>query len=219
LPFRPPSSSLTTHTDEARAADRPGPPARALEESARIFASTGGIVSCFCAPSDRRRGGEVMRTWRAQITVLARPAEVLEMLTLPAAVARWSPVGFDIEELDGTHLRRGTHARVAGWLAGRRVEFEVDVAEADPERLLLHARGPVGLEVEYTIAPAPFGSAVAAAITVRGARGMTQGLIARAVHLLLAVGGLEAALARLAREVDREALTRDRACMVGGSAT
>jgi len=148
-----------------------------------------------------------MRTWRAQVTVLARPADVLEMLTEPAAVARWSPVGFEIEELDGTHLRRGTHARVGGWLAGRRVEFDVDVTQADPGRLLLQARGPVGMEVEYTIAPAPLGSAVAAAITVRSQRGMTKALIARALHLLLAVGGLEAALARLAREVDRQSLT------------
>jgi len=144
-----------------------------------------------------------MRTWRAQTTVPAPPGEVLEVLTHPAALARWSPVGFEIEELNGPRLRSGTRARVAGCLAGRRVKFDVDVMQADPERLLLHARGPVGMDVEYNIAPAPHGSAVDAAITVRGERGMTKALIARALHLVLAVGGLEVALARLVREVEQ----------------
>jgi hypothetical protein len=144
-----------------------------------------------------------MTTWRAQTTVSAPPGTVLEVLTHPAALARWSPVGFEIEELNGTRLRSGTRARVAGCLAGRRVKFDVDVMQADPQRLLLHARGPVGMDVEYTIAPVPRGSAVDAAITVRGQRGMTKAIIARALHLLLAVGGLEVALARLVREVEQ----------------
>ena len=144
-----------------------------------------------------------MRTWRAQTTVPAPPEEVLDVLTHPAALARWSPVGFEIEELDSTHLRSGTRARVAGCLAGHRVAFDVDVMQADPERLLLHARGPVGMDVEYTIAPAPHGSAVDAVVTVRGERRLTKALIARSLHLLLAVGGLEVALARLSREVEQ----------------
>ena len=143
-----------------------------------------------------------MRTWRAQTSVPAPPGEVFEALTHPAALARWSPVGFEIEELDSSHLRSGTRARVAGCLAGRRVTFDVDVMQADPERLLLHAQGPVGMDVEYTIAPAPHGSAVDAAITVREQRGITKAMIARALHVLLALGGLEVALARLVREVE-----------------
>jgi uncharacterized protein YndB with AHSA1/START domain len=144
-----------------------------------------------------------MRTWRAQTTVHGSPEEVLEVLTAPAALARWSPVGFEIEELDTTHLRPGTRARVAGCLAGQRVRFDVDVTRADPERLLLHAQGPVGLDVDYTIAPSPRGSAIDAAVTVRGERGVTKALIARALHLLFAVGGLDLALARLVREVEQ----------------
>ena len=144
-----------------------------------------------------------MRTWRAQTNVPAPPGEVLEALTHPAALARWSPVGFEIEELNSTRLRSGTRARVAGCLAGRRIKFDVDVMQADPERLLLHAQGPVGMDVEYTIAPALHGSAVDAAITVRGQRGMTKAMVARALHLFLAVGGLEVALARLVREVEQ----------------
>ena len=147
-----------------------------------------------------------MRTWRAQTTVPAPPEEVLEVLTHPAALARWSPVGFEIEALDSTHLRSGTRARVAGSLAGHRVAFDVDVMQADPELLRLQARGPVGMDVEYTIAPVPHGSAVDAAVTVRGERGVTKALIARSLHLLLAVGGLEVALARLCREVEQRRL-------------
>ncbi len=144
-----------------------------------------------------------MRTWRAQTTVPAQPEEVLEVLTHPAALTRWSPVQFEIEELDSAHLRSGTRARVAGSLAGQRVAFDVDVMQADPERLRLQARGPVGMDVEYTIAPAPHGSAVDATVTVRGERGVTKALIARSLDLLLAVGGLEVALARLCREVEQ----------------
>ena len=67
------------------------------------------------------------------------------------------PVAFDIEEIDSERLQAGTHARVAGSLAGREIRFDVAVMEAEPERLLLQACGPVGLDVEYTIAPAPQG--------------------------------------------------------------
>ena len=144
-----------------------------------------------------------MRTWRAQTTVPAPPEDVLEVLTHPAALARWSPVEFEIEALDSAHLRSGTRARVTGSLAGHRVAFDVDVMRADPGRLLLHARGPVDMDVEYTIARTPHGSAVRAAVTVRGERGVTKALIARSLHLLLAVGGLEVALARLCREVEQ----------------
>jgi uncharacterized protein YndB with AHSA1/START domain len=143
-----------------------------------------------------------MNTWRAQTTAPAPPEEVLELLTHPDALARWSPVEFEIEALSTTRLRSGSHARVAGHLAGRQVKFDVDVLQADPERLLLRADGPVGLDVEYTIAPVRHGSAIDAAITVRGQHGITKALVARAMHLLLAIGGLEVALARLVRDVE-----------------
>jgi uncharacterized protein YndB with AHSA1/START domain len=145
-----------------------------------------------------------MTTWHAQTIAPAPPEDVLDVLTDPAALARWSPVGFDIEEIDSERLQAGTHARVAGSLAGREVRFDVAVMEAEPKRLLLQACGPVGLDVEYTIAPAPpHGSAIDAAITVRGQRGITKTVFARALQVLLAVGGLEVALHRLVREAER----------------
>jgi uncharacterized protein YndB with AHSA1/START domain len=143
-----------------------------------------------------------MRTWRAQTTLSAPPGEVLELLTAPDALSRWSPVGFEVEDLDGDRLRTGSRARISGRLGGQRLEFDVDVFQADPERLLLRAEGPVGMDVEYTISPSCGGSMVEASITVQGRRGLTREMICRAVHVVLAVGGLEVALARLVREVE-----------------
>ena len=145
-----------------------------------------------------------MTTWHAQTIAPAPPDDVLDVLTDPADLARWSPVGFDIEEIDSERLRAGTRARVAGSLAGREVRFDVAVIKAEPGRLLLRACGPVGLDVEYTIAPALRGSAIDAAITVRGQRGITKTVFARALQVLLAVGGLEEALHRLVREAERQ---------------
>ena len=144
-----------------------------------------------------------MTTWHAQTTAPASPEHVLDVLTAAAALARRSPVGFDIEEIDSERLQAGTHARAAGSLAGREVRFDVAVLKAEPERLLLEACGPVGLDVEYTIALAPHGSAIDAAITVRGERGITNLVFARALQGLLPVGGLEVALHRLVREAQR----------------
>jgi len=151
-----------------------------------------------------------MRTWRAQTTVSAPPAQVLEVLTAPDALARWSPVGFEVEDLDGDRLKAGSRARVGGRLGGQRLQFDVDVFQADRERLLLHADGPVGMDVEYTISPSGGGSTVEASITVHGRRGLAREMIRRAVHVVLAVGGLEAALAGLGREVERQANRQSR---------
>lgn len=71
-----------------------------------------------------------MYTSRSQATVSASPSEVLALLTEPEAIARWAPSPFEILELDGERLRAGGHAGVAGRLAGRCVEFDVDVLDA-----------------------------------------------------------------------------------------
>lgn len=151
-----------------------------------------------------------MRSWHARTTVSAHPADVLDALTSPAALARWSPVGFTIEDLTGERLKSGSHARVSGRVGGRRVHFDVDVLQADPERLLLQAEGPVGMDVEYTISPTGRCSAVEASVSIRGSGGMSKRAVSRAVQLILAVGGLEVALARMVREAERHARRRSR---------
>src|SRR3954447_10468121 len=58
-----------------------------------------------------------MRTWTATTTAKAHPEAVLEVLTDPDAAARWAPLPFDVDELDGERLLAGSRARVSGKLA------------------------------------------------------------------------------------------------------
>jgi hypothetical protein len=141
-----------------------------------------------------------MREWTATTTVDAGPEAVLDVLTDPEACARWAPIPFDVEDLRTPRLTCGSRARVSGKLAGRRVGFDVHVHEAIGGRLRLSADGPVGFNVRYDLAPAPRGSEVRAAVTVRPARGITGRLLAEATNALLAAGALQAAIARLAAE-------------------
>jgi len=141
-----------------------------------------------------------MKTWTATTTVDAGPEAVLEVLTDPDAVARWAPLPFDVEDLDTPRLMTGSRARVSGRLAGRRVGFDVEVYEADLERLTLAADGPVGLDVAYDLSATCEGSEVRASISVRSGKGITGRLMAEATNALLSAGALTHAISRLARE-------------------
>jgi carbon monoxide dehydrogenase subunit G len=141
-----------------------------------------------------------MRTWTATTTTAARPAEVLDVLTDPEACARWAPVPFDVDELQGTRLRAGVRARVCGRLAGRSVGFDVVVSEADERGLSLSASGPVGFDVAYELQPTAAGSEVRASVSVRPSRGLAGRLLAEATGALLSAGALEAAVSRIGRE-------------------
>jgi hypothetical protein len=139
-----------------------------------------------------------MKTWTATATAAAPPAAVLAVLTDPEACTRWAPVPFDVE--DGRPLLAGSSARVSGRLAGRRVGFDVAVQKADESGLALSASGPVGLDVDYRLAPHDAGAEVHARISVRPSRGLAGRLLAEAANALLSAGALENALARLSRE-------------------
>src|SRR5215207_7000625 len=78
-----------------------------------------------------------MRTWTATTTTAARPEAVLDVLTDPEAAARWAPLPFDVDDLDGRRLATGSRARVSGSLAGRRVGFDLEVHEASDRGLSL----------------------------------------------------------------------------------
>src|SRR5437588_856030 len=84
-----------------------------------------------------------MCTWSSNATVPGSPADVLAFLTEPEAIALWAPVPFEVLALDGERLRSGSRARVAGHLAGRSLEFEVQVLQAAHDRLELVADGPI----------------------------------------------------------------------------
>lgn len=142
-----------------------------------------------------------MSTWRSSTTVSGTPADVLGLLTDPEAIARWSPVPFRVLALDGVRLQPGGRARVAGRLAGRSVELEIDVLQASDDRLELVAEGPIALAVRYTLRPAVSGSEVDASVSVEG-RGLRGGFLAKATEALLAAGALRLSLERLARELE-----------------
>jgi uncharacterized protein YndB with AHSA1/START domain len=141
-----------------------------------------------------------MKTWTASTTIDARPDAVLAVLTDPEACARWAPLPFDIEDLDTPRLVSGTRARVSGRLAGRRVEFEIEVHEAEAGRLTLAAHGPVGLDVAYDFAATERGSEVKASVSVRSGGGLMGRLMAEATSALLSAGALTHAISRLGRE-------------------
>ena len=142
-----------------------------------------------------------MKTWTTETWVAGAPEQVLELLTEPDAIARWAPIPFEVLDLDGERLVAGTRARVSGALAGRGLEFDVEIHEADEERLSLVATGPVSIGAEYLLAPADGGSDVRAAVSVSG-RGLLGGILARAFEAVLAAGALRASVARIGRELE-----------------
>ncbi len=142
-----------------------------------------------------------MARWVAQTRVAAPPDEVLILLTEPDAIARWAPIAFDIVDLDSERLAAGDRVRVQGRLAGRLLEFDVEVAEADNGHLVLTAFGPIRLDVEYTAIAVGCGSVVRASVTVSG-HGLMGRVLAQATDALLASGALRAAVERIGYELE-----------------
>ena len=131
----------------------------------------------------------------------AHPEAVLDVLTDPDAAARWAPVPFDVDALEGERLLAGSRARVSGKLAGRRVGFDVEVHEAGAGGIALSASGPMAMDVAYQLSPAACGgSEVRASVSVRSGGGIAGRLLAEATGALLTAGALNAALGRIARE-------------------
>jgi hypothetical protein len=95
----------------------------------------------------------------------------------------------------------GSRARVRGRLAGRSVEFAVEVLQADERRLALVADGPISLDVDYLLSARKQGSEVQASVSVRG-RGLLGRVFAAATTALLAGGALGSSIGRLERELE-----------------
>ena len=150
-----------------------------------------------------------MSTWTTQTIVDGTPEEVLAVLSDPDSCYRWSPIDFDLEDLDGERLETGSFARVAGRVAGISVSFEIEVHHSSDRRLALTARGPMRLEVEYEAYPAEDGRAeVWATVTVQASRSLTGRLAAASTEALLRAGALSMALRRIAAEVEQRADSR-----------
>ena len=143
-----------------------------------------------------------MAQWTTQTQANAAPEQVLEVLTHPDYIRLWSPIDFDVEDLDGVRLEAGTTAKVSGRLAGVRVGFDVEVHAADEDGVELTAHGPIGIDVRYELAPAPGGSEVTASVALRRGGGITGRLISQATAALLSAGALDGAARSIARAAE-----------------
>jgi hypothetical protein len=135
-------------------------------------------------------------TWTARSSMRGEPDRVLDLLTDPDAAGLWSPLEFAVEEIDGDRLQTGGRAVLAGRMAGRWVEFELDVFQADDGRLSLQARGPVTMDVDYEVGE----DELVARVRVHGGRGIAGRLLSSAVDGMLAAGTLQVAVDAIARE-------------------
>jgi carbon monoxide dehydrogenase subunit G len=142
-----------------------------------------------------------MGTWNTRTCIETCPKRVLELLTDPDACRRWSPVAFDVEDLDGARLEAGSRARLAGRIAGVTVAFDVEIDEADEHRLALRASGPFDIAARYEAVPRGDRTELRAAVSVNGG-GLAGRLMSRAADALLAGGALDSTLSRIAREAE-----------------
>ena len=143
-----------------------------------------------------------MSCWTAKARARATPEQLLEVLTHPDQIRRWSPVDFDTEDVGGRPLAAGTRTKVNGRLAGVSVSFDVEVHAADPARLELSAQGPITLEVRYDLEPADSGAELTARVSVRRGGGITGRVVANAAGTLLSAGALDGAAGRIVRAAE-----------------
>jgi hypothetical protein len=144
-----------------------------------------------------------MATWETRTIVRGAPEDVLEVLTDPRAARRGSPIGFELEQIEGDRLRSGTRAVLSGKLAGRGVSFDVEVIKASDGQLELRAIGPVEMDVAYDAVAAGDATEVVASVAVRSAGGLLGRMLSSATDALLAGGALNIAVQGVAREVER----------------
>jgi hypothetical protein len=143
-----------------------------------------------------------VQEWSATVRTNASSSQVLEVLTRPGEIRRWSPVDFELDDLEARALAAGTRARVSGRLAGVTIGFDVEVHAADELRLELTAAGPVDLEVLYELRSDEAGAEVRAWVAMRGRRGLTGRVVANAAAALLSAGALERATGRIAEAAE-----------------
>ena len=96
-----------------------------------------------------------MDRWTATAQANTSPEHLLEVLTHPEQIRCWSPIDFEVEDLEGRRLAAGTRTKVSGRLAGVPVSFEVEVHAADARRLELSADGRSASTCATSWRPAP----------------------------------------------------------------
>ena len=147
-----------------------------------------------------------MAHWSATTTTKATPEQLLEVLTHPEEIRRWSPVDFDLDDLDSCRLALEP---VRGLPASSPASGSASTWRSTPptqDVLELSADGPVGLDVRYELAPADGGSELHASVSLRRGGGITGRLVANATAALLTAGALDGAAGRIARAAESQPL-------------
>ena len=142
--------------------------------------------------------------WTSRAQANATPEQLLEVLTHPQEIRRWSPVEFSVDDAEDRRLGAGTRTTVSGRLAGVVVSFDVEVHSADACRLELSADGPIGLDVRYDLARAERGADLTASVSIRRGGGLTGRVVANAAATLLSAGALDGATDRIARAAESQ---------------
>jgi uncharacterized protein YndB with AHSA1/START domain len=143
-----------------------------------------------------------MDSWTSRAQAKATPERLLEVLTHPEQIRRWSPVDFDVDEVATRRLAAGTRTKVTGRVAGVPVSFDVEVHAAEADRLELSAAGPIRFEVRYDLADAGEGAEMTASVRLLPGTGLTGRLVAGAASTLLSAGALDGATGRIARAAE-----------------
>jgi len=139
-----------------------------------------------------------MANYKTKIETKASSEQLMRVLTDPAEIRGWSPLPFEVNDLDGETLAAGSEARVSGSLAAMSVGFDVTVHAADSDGLRLTADGPVSFDVAYVVRPSDAGSEMSACVSLARPRGITSRLIGKAAEAMLSAGALERAANRIA---------------------
>jgi hypothetical protein len=139
-----------------------------------------------------------MASYETTIETSASAEQLMRVLTDPAEIRGWSPVPFELSDLNGETLEAGSKARVSGSLAGMSVGFDVTVHAAGEDELRLTADGPVSLDVAYGLRPSTAGSELSASVRLGRPRGLTSRLIGKATEAMLSAGALDRAASRIA---------------------
>jgi hypothetical protein len=166
---------------------------------------------CAIAQTGRAHAGivTVVAAWTATATANATPDRLLEVLTHPEEIRRWSPVSFELGDSDDARLDAGARIRVTGRLAGVAVGFDVEVHAAGDGGLELSADGPIGLDVRYEVTGDGTGSELSASVAMRRGGGIRGRLVANAAATLLSAGALDSATRRIADAAESQLSSAD----------
>ena len=147
-----------------------------------------------------------MASWTATATADATREQLLDVLTDPDEIRRWSPIAFELDDPDHGRLAPGARVRVTGRLAGVAVGFDVEVHAAGEDGIELSADGPIGLDVRYELLADGTGANLSASVSMRGGGGIRGRLMANAAGALLSGGALDSATRRIALAAESQQL-------------